>query len=191
MLKRSLFPAPSLLPNGEQAPSPPLSIAAVMAAGGTAGVAMWSVAIPPDVSQTRVLGLTADDQISIAIRSPGHLLWFFRLCEEVDSGRRYHCALERVRSRDGQSFPGQCRDVCRRRGQSQTHGRLVVEYMYYIGVRMAQFGSLAGVFRESDFLFLTVDGVSNSSTSTALRGVAALSPVIDFRFVLRLALAAS
>lgn len=49
-LKRSLSPAAPILPNGEKAAAPPLSLPAVMLAGGTAGVAMWSLAIPPDVS---------------------------------------------------------------------------------------------------------------------------------------------
>lgn len=51
MLKRKLSPSPGLLPNGDAAPAPPLSIGAVMFAGGTAGVAMWALAIPPDVSR--------------------------------------------------------------------------------------------------------------------------------------------
>lgn len=50
LIKRSLSGAPATLPNGDPAPAPPLSIGAVMFAGGSAGVAMWSVAIPPDVS---------------------------------------------------------------------------------------------------------------------------------------------
>lgn len=49
-LKRALSPAPALLPNGEKAAAPPLSLPAVMLAGGSAGVAMWAIAIPPDVS---------------------------------------------------------------------------------------------------------------------------------------------
>jgi hypothetical protein len=50
ILKRELSGKPGTLPNGEPAPAPPLSLPAVMAAGGTAGVAMWALAIPPDVS---------------------------------------------------------------------------------------------------------------------------------------------
>ena len=53
LIKRSLSGTPATLPNGDPAPAPPLSIGAVMLAGGSAGVAMWSVAIPPDVSTTR------------------------------------------------------------------------------------------------------------------------------------------
>ena len=51
LLKKKLSPAAPIIPGtGEKAAAPPLSIGAVMLAGGTAGVAMWSVAIPPDVS---------------------------------------------------------------------------------------------------------------------------------------------
>jgi solute carrier family 25 carnitine/acylcarnitine transporter 20/29 len=51
LLKKKLSPAAPTIPGtGEKAAAPPLSIGAVMLAGGTAGVAMWSVAIPPDVS---------------------------------------------------------------------------------------------------------------------------------------------
>ena len=51
LLKMKLSPPAPIIPGtGEKAAAPPLSIGAVMLAGGTAGVAMWSVAIPPDVS---------------------------------------------------------------------------------------------------------------------------------------------
>ena len=51
LLKKKLSPPAPIIPGtGEKAAAPPLSIGAVMLAGGTAGVAMWSVAIPPDVS---------------------------------------------------------------------------------------------------------------------------------------------
>ncbi|KAI9633192.1 mitochondrial carrier domain-containing protein [Dioszegia hungarica] len=53
-LKRSLSPAPALLPNGEKAAAPPLSLPAVMLAGGSAGVAMWAIAIPPDTIKSRL-----------------------------------------------------------------------------------------------------------------------------------------
>lgn len=50
LLKQKLSPPAPIVPGtGEKAAAPPLSIGAVMLAGGTAGVAMWSVAIPPDV----------------------------------------------------------------------------------------------------------------------------------------------
>ena len=56
MLKTALSPAAPIIPaTGEKAAAPPLSIGAIMLAGGTAGVAMWSVAIPPDVSRRHVL----------------------------------------------------------------------------------------------------------------------------------------
>lgn len=51
LLKQKLSPVAPIVPGtGEKAAAPPLSIGAIMLAGGTAGVAMWSVAIPPDVS---------------------------------------------------------------------------------------------------------------------------------------------
>lgn len=50
LIKRKLSPSPGLLPNGDAAPAPPLSIGAVILAGGSAGVGMWAIAIPPDVS---------------------------------------------------------------------------------------------------------------------------------------------
>jgi len=51
LLKRRLSTARPILPTGEPAAAPPLSLTAVMLAGGSAGVAMWALAIPPDVSQ--------------------------------------------------------------------------------------------------------------------------------------------
>ncbi|WWC90181.1 uncharacterized protein L201_005114 [Kwoniella dendrophila CBS 6074] len=54
LLKKQLSAAPETLPNGEKAPAPPLSLPAIVAAGGTAGVAMWSLAIPPDTIKSRL-----------------------------------------------------------------------------------------------------------------------------------------
>ncbi|OCF60139.1 solute carrier family 25 (mitochondrial carnitine/acylcarnitine transporter), member 20/29 [Kwoniella mangroviensis CBS 10435] len=54
LLKKQLSSSPETLPNGEKAPAPPLSLPAIMAAGGTAGVAMWSLAIPPDTIKSRL-----------------------------------------------------------------------------------------------------------------------------------------
>ncbi|OCF34832.1 solute carrier family 25 (mitochondrial carnitine/acylcarnitine transporter), member 20/29 [Kwoniella heveanensis CBS 569] len=54
LLKKALSAAPETLPNGEKAPAPPLSLPAVMLAGGSAGVAMWSLAIPPDTIKSRL-----------------------------------------------------------------------------------------------------------------------------------------
>ncbi|ORX35077.1 putative carnitine/acyl carnitine carrier [Kockovaella imperatae] len=53
-LKRSLSAPPVTLPSGEKAAAPPLSIGAVMLAGGSAGVAMWTLAIPPDTIKSRL-----------------------------------------------------------------------------------------------------------------------------------------
>lgn len=49
-LKKMLSAAPETLPDGSKAPALPLSVPAIMAAGGGAGIAMWSLGIPPDVS---------------------------------------------------------------------------------------------------------------------------------------------
>lgn len=49
-LKKMLSATPETLPDGSKAPAPPLSVPAIMAAGGGAGIAMWSLGIPPDVS---------------------------------------------------------------------------------------------------------------------------------------------
>lgn len=49
-LKKMLSATPEILPDGSKAPAPPLSVPAIMAAGGGAGIAMWSLGIPPDVS---------------------------------------------------------------------------------------------------------------------------------------------
>ncbi|KAK1921208.1 putative carnitine/acyl carnitine carrier [Papiliotrema laurentii] len=54
LLKRKLSGSPGTLPNGEPAPAPPMSLPAVILAGGSAGVAMWSVAIPPDTIKSRL-----------------------------------------------------------------------------------------------------------------------------------------
>nr|ODO01243.1 solute carrier family 25 (mitochondrial carnitine/acylcarnitine transporter), member 20/29 [Cryptococcus depauperatus CBS 7855] len=62
-LKRKLSQEPETLPNGEKAPAPPLSVGAIMIAGGSAGIAMWSLGIPPDAHCARKLiaqdGVTA------------------------------------------------------------------------------------------------------------------------------------
>ncbi|KAL7420374.1 carnitine transporter [Cryptotrichosporon argae] len=53
-LKRKLSAAPPALASGVPAAAPPLSLGAVMFAGGCAGVAMWSLAIPPDTIKSRL-----------------------------------------------------------------------------------------------------------------------------------------
>ncbi|ORY26504.1 putative Carnitine/acyl carnitine carrier [Naematelia encephala] len=54
VLKKRLSKPPGTLPSGETAPAPPLSLGAVMFAGGSAGVAMWALAIPPDTIKSRL-----------------------------------------------------------------------------------------------------------------------------------------
>ena len=93
-----------------------------MLAGGTAGVAMWSVAIPPDVSWgdpeknaqggSSARGIKqnrkaddADDQIPSPIRSSGDILWFPRLCPKANRRGWSNSTLERIRTRHGTSFP--------------------------------------------------------------------------------------
>ncbi|KIR30995.1 solute carrier family 25 (mitochondrial carnitine/acylcarnitine transporter), member 20/29 [Cryptococcus deuterogattii 99/473] len=53
-LKKMLSAAPETLPDGSKAPAPPLSVPAIMAAGGGAGIAMWSLGIPPDTIKSRL-----------------------------------------------------------------------------------------------------------------------------------------
>ncbi|ODN89749.1 solute carrier family 25 (mitochondrial carnitine/acylcarnitine transporter), member 20/29 [Cryptococcus wingfieldii CBS 7118] len=54
LLKKKLSKEPGFLENGERAPAPPLSVGAIMAAGGGAGIAMWSLGIPPDTIKSRL-----------------------------------------------------------------------------------------------------------------------------------------
>lgn len=123
LLKKKLSPPAPIIPGtGEKAAAPPLSIGAVMLAGGTAGVAMWSVAIPPDVSQGVPEGIAhcgssardieqnrkaddVDDQIPTPIRSSGDILWFPRLCPKANRCGWSNSTLERIRTRHGTSFP--------------------------------------------------------------------------------------
>lgn len=101
LIKRKLSPSPGLLPNGDEAPAPPLSIGAVILAGGAAGVGMWAIAIPPDVRCQnrggRRTALTADDQVEAAERPAGHVLWFPGLREEAHRCGRSHGAVEGIR----------------------------------------------------------------------------------------------
>jgi hypothetical protein len=46
-----------------------LNLQAIIIAGGTAGVAMWAIAIPPDVSVKLVLPSNARSRVSIQSRS--------------------------------------------------------------------------------------------------------------------------
>ena len=89
-----------------------LSLPAVMAAGAFAGVAMWSIAIPPDVSRSpsahltsrkvqsqlilnRTLALTGH-QISITIRPERDVQRVRGLRAKDDQGGRSGRALERI-----------------------------------------------------------------------------------------------
>lgn len=115
MLKRRLSGAPLTLPNGEPAPAPPLSIGAIILAGGSAGVAMWAVAIPPDVSGPHLLSRCSsasadgvDYQIPTTICSSWDLYWIRRLRQETHCGGWSDGALERFRTSYGQGFPGEC-----------------------------------------------------------------------------------
>ncbi|AAW41054.1 carnitine/acyl carnitine carrier, putative [Cryptococcus deneoformans JEC21] len=53
-LKKILSAAPDTLPDGTKAPAPPLSVPAIMTAGAGAGIAMWSLGIPPDTIKSRL-----------------------------------------------------------------------------------------------------------------------------------------
>ena len=67
ILKRSFSAPPPTLPSGEKAAAPPLSIGAIMLAGGTAGVAMWTLAIPPDVSQHFCFNIPFSERVCLAV----------------------------------------------------------------------------------------------------------------------------
>lgn len=58
----------------------PLSLGAVVLAGGSAGVAMWSLAIPPDVGPFRKYGQPADNiadnQVSSSVGPSRYILRF-------------------------------------------------------------------------------------------------------------------
>jgi solute carrier family 25 carnitine/acylcarnitine transporter 20/29 len=75
-----------------------LDLGAVVMAGGLAGVAMWSIAIPPDVSHFRVhLGVSAAEsyqspaghQIAASVCATGDLHWLLGLCPKDNCSRRY------------------------------------------------------------------------------------------------------
>lgn len=118
MIKKQLTPAGS-------DPSK-LNLGAIMLAGGSAGIAMWSIAIPPDVrpllhTSSRLRGAnpassswicdTSDHQIPPAVRSPRDVLWLHGLCEQDGQGSRRQGALEGVRTGHEQSVPRQRCDV--------------------------------------------------------------------------------
>ena len=80
-----------LTPAG-QSPSE-LNLGAIIMAGGTAGVAMWSIAIPPDVRElyfavelqfnadnSRITGLEVKNPVS----PHRNVLWLLRLCTKDD-----------------------------------------------------------------------------------------------------------
>jgi len=85
----------ALTPAGASAAD--LNLQAVILAGGTAGVAMWAIAIPPDVSPlyspsfsvqvlSRARTPNLGPQISSPIRTHWHILWHPRLCAQDDCG---------------------------------------------------------------------------------------------------------
>jgi len=76
LLKAKLSPIAPTLPTGEKAAAPPLSIGAVMLAGGTAGVAMWSVAIPPDVGLFSLFSLFYIPALSRLLDRTGFMFAF-------------------------------------------------------------------------------------------------------------------
>ena len=76
-----------------------LNLSAIILAGGTAGVAMWALAIPPDVSSHDSGGLDAADEIQgreiqNSVSTYGDIQWLFRLCSEDYCTRRSGCSVE-------------------------------------------------------------------------------------------------
>ena len=88
-----------------------LNLGAIILAGGTAGIAMWALAIPPDVGfsdivanlvvklidSKRIVGA----QIKIAIGADRNILRFDGLCTQDDCTGRCPCALEGIRPGNG------------------------------------------------------------------------------------------
>jgi hypothetical protein len=95
----------ALTPQGKEAGD--LNLGAIIVAGGTAGVAMWSIAIPPDVSfkSTRwhieLILASLGPQIPHTVCSPRYIYRINRLCQEDDCCRWCWRAMEGLRPRNG------------------------------------------------------------------------------------------
>ena len=102
--KKALTPA--------NASSSDLNIGRVILAGGMAGIAMWSIAIPPDVSFTQltllIFNILAESralgfEIEVAVRAHRHIFWYHGLRPENYRYRRCESAMEGVRTSHGTS----------------------------------------------------------------------------------------
>lgn len=116
-LKKMLSAAPETLPDGSKAPAPPLSVPAIMAAGGGAGIAMWSLGIPPDVSfllsvssaaiifdtHSSFFFYSADYQIPSPECAPGDIYRLHGLCPKAYRSRRRDRSVEGFRTCNGES----------------------------------------------------------------------------------------
>ena len=85
-----------------------LNLGAVIVAGGMAGIAMWSIAIPPDVRfcpllvvATLIHGQYPGHQVAHSVRTYRYLLGFHGLCAEDDRCRWRGSALEGTWAGDG------------------------------------------------------------------------------------------
>lgn len=118
-LKKILSAAPDTLPDGTKAPAPPLSVPAIMTAGAGAGIAMWSLGIPPDVSfffffffipafvdrliHPFSLSLSLDHQIPSPECATGDIYRLHGLCPKAYRSRWCDRSLEGFRTRHGKS----------------------------------------------------------------------------------------
>jgi len=88
-----------------------LNLGAIILAGGTAGVAMWSLAIPPDVGFSGIVAWftyrlinwkrNTGAQIKVAIGANRNILRSAGLCTQDDCTGWCPCALEGIRPRNG------------------------------------------------------------------------------------------
>ena len=100
LTKRALTPAGS--DPGE------LNLGAIIMAGGTAGIAMWSIAIPPDVSRstrsrTECSYMTPGFEVEDSICTNGDVFWLHGLCTQDYCGRWCRSVVERSRACYGES----------------------------------------------------------------------------------------
>lgn len=86
-----------------------LNLGAIIVAGGTAGIAMWALAIPPDVrmtttSENAMLIFLLGFEIPPPVCSYGNIFWLYGLCEENNSTGWCQSAMERLRTCNGKGM---------------------------------------------------------------------------------------
>lgn len=99
--KKALTPA--------NASSSDLNIGRVILAGGMAGIAMWSIAIPPDVSTTQLAcqypraHLFIGSEIEVTICAHWYIFWYHGLRSQDNGYGWCESAMEGVRTSHGTS----------------------------------------------------------------------------------------